>query len=83
MKDKTAETQASLLYDTIVKDLKYPRDRILFVLSDNTASVSAEVGVCVALLQRKLRGEDTTNKTSTRRKRRQTITVAAGGCTDG
>lgn len=53
MKDKTAETQASLFYDTIVNDLKYPPDRVLFVLSDNTASVSAEVGGCVALLQRK------------------------------
>lgn len=61
--DKTAETQASVFYDIIVNDLKYPRERVLYVLSDNTASVSAEVGGCVALLQRKLRGEDTTSGT--------------------
>lgn len=71
MKDKTAETQAQLFYETIVDVLKYPRERVLYVLSDNTASVSGEVGGCVALLQRKLRGEDTTKKTPK--------TAAAGG----
>lgn len=60
MKDKTAETQATLLVETIVDVLKYPRERVLYVLSDNTASVSGERGGCVTLVQRKLRGEDTT-----------------------
>ena len=53
-----------LFYDTTVNVLKYPRERVLYVLSDNTASVSGEVGGCVALLQRKLKGEDTTEKTT-------------------
>ena len=61
MKDKTAETQAQLFYDTIVNVLKYPWERVLYVLSDNTASVSGEVGGCVVLLERKLKGEDTTD----------------------
>lgn len=60
MKDKTAKTQAELFYDTIVEVLGYPRDRVMYVLSDNTASVSAKNGGCVTLLQRKLRGEDIT-----------------------
>ena len=66
MKDKTAETQAQLFYDTIINDLSYPRERVLYVLSDNTASVSSDVGGCVALLQRKLNGDDTTAKPSKR-----------------
>lgn len=44
MKDKTAETQASLFFETIVNVLKYPRRQVLYVLSDNTASVSGERG---------------------------------------
>ncbi|CAM9511966.1 unnamed protein product, partial [Ectocarpus fasciculatus] len=60
MKDKTAETQAALFYDTIVNVLKYPRHQVLYVLSDNTASVSGARGGCVTKLQQKLRGEDTT-----------------------
>ena len=64
MNDKTAETQAQLFYDTIVNVWKYPRERVHHVLSDNTASVSGKVGGCVALLQRKLKGEDTTEKTT-------------------
>ena len=66
MKDKTAETQAQLFYDTIINDPGYPRERVLYVLSDNTASVSSDVGGCVAILQRKLNGEDTTAKPSKR-----------------
>lgn len=62
MKDKTAETQAQLFFDTIVDVLGYSRGRVLYVLSDNTASVSGEVGGCVTLLQRKLRGENTTQR---------------------
>eukprot|EP00904_Undaria_pinnatifida_P011774 jgi/Undpi1/7727/HiC_scaffold_23.g10200.m1 len=62
MKDKTAETQAQLFYETIVDVLKYPPKRVLYVLSDNTTSVSDEVGGCVALLQRKQKGEDTRKK---------------------
>ena len=62
MKDETAETQAQLFYDIIVNVWKYPRERVHYVLSDNTASVSGKVGGCVALLQRKLKGEDTTEK---------------------
>ena len=62
MKDKTAETQAQLFYETIVDVLKYPRKRVLYVLSDNMASVSGEVGGCISLLQRKLKGEDTKKK---------------------
>ena len=42
IKDKTAKTQAELFYDTIVDVLGYPRGRVMFVLSDNTASVSAK-----------------------------------------
>ncbi|CAB1100631.1 unnamed protein product [Ectocarpus sp. CCAP 1310/34] len=66
MKDKTAETQAQLFYETIVDTLGYPKHQVLFVLSDNTASVSSEGKGCVKLLQRKLRGEDTTKKPPTR-----------------
>lgn len=77
MRDKTGETQASLFYDTIINDLKYPPSQVLFVLSDNTASVSGEEGGCVALLQRKLRGEDTTKKATAPGKRRKKR--AAGG----
>ncbi|CAM9614071.1 unnamed protein product [Sphacelaria rigidula] len=76
MKDKTAETQASLFYDTVVNDLKYPREKVLFVPSDNTAPVSADVGGGVALLRRKLRGEDTTIKTKKKRRRQMPATVA-------
>lgn len=59
MEDKTAETQATLFYETIVDVLKYPRHRVLYVLSNNTASVSG-AGGCVTKLQQKLRGVDTT-----------------------
>lgn len=62
MKDETAEAQACLFYETIVDVLKYPRERVLYVLADNTASVSGEIGGCVTLLQRKLKGEDTAKK---------------------
>ncbi|CAB1102370.1 unnamed protein product [Ectocarpus sp. CCAP 1310/34] len=60
MKDKTAETQASIFFETIVNVLKYPRHQVLYVLSDNTACISGEKGGCVTKLQQKLRGEDTT-----------------------
>lgn len=68
MKDKTAETQAHLYFDIIVNVLKYPREQVLFVLSDNTASVSAEEGGCVSLLQKKLKGDDATAKVPSRRR---------------
>ncbi|CAN0535859.1 unnamed protein product, partial [Ectocarpus sp. 12 AP-2014] len=55
MKDKTAETQATLFYETIVDVLKYPRNQVLYVLSENTASVSGSKGGCVTKLQQKLR----------------------------
>ena len=32
MKDKTVGTQAQLFYDTIVNVLKYPRERVLYVI---------------------------------------------------
>lgn len=86
MKDKTAETQAHLFFDTIVNILKYPRERVLFVLSDNTASVSSEEGGCVALLQRKLRGEDTTAKVAKRGRgpaKKGTSQAARGGGASG
>lgn len=60
MKDKTAETQAALFFETVVNELEYPRERVLFVLLDSKASVSSETGGYVDLLQRELRGEDTT-----------------------
>lgn len=80
MKDKTAETQAQLFYETIVDVLKYPLERVLYVLSDNTASVS-EKGGCVTLLQRKFRGEDMTQNTRTRATRggRGGATASGGG----
>lgn len=59
MKDKTAETQAALFFDTIVNVLKYPRSQVMYVLSENTASVSGVKVGCVTKLQQKLRGEDT------------------------
>ncbi|CAN0365417.1 unnamed protein product [Ectocarpus sp. 6 AP-2014] len=74
MKDKTAETQAQLFYETIVDTLGYPKHQVLYVLSDNTASVSSDGKGCVKLLQRKLRGEDTTKKSTKR---------ATGGTSSG
>lgn len=60
MKDKTAETQATLFFEAVVNEIKYPRERVLFVLRDGTASVSSETGGYVDLLRRKLRGEEPT-----------------------
>lgn len=67
MRDKTAEIRARLFYETIVDVLGYPRERVMYVLSDKTASASGEVGGCVALLQRKLRGENTTEHAAKQR----------------
>lgn len=58
MKDKTAKTQAELFYNVITNVLGYPRHQVLFVLSDNTASVSGESGGCVTLLQEMLRKDE-------------------------
>ena len=55
MDDKTAETQAKKMYETIIEELEYPPEKVLYVLSDNTASVSARKEGCVTLLQEKLR----------------------------
>lgn len=59
MKDKTAKTQVKLFYDTIGNVLNYNRSRVMFVVSDNTASVSGREGGCVRLLQRMVMGEVT------------------------
>ena len=42
VKDKTAKTQAELSYDTVVNVRDYPRGRVVYVLSGETASVSAK-----------------------------------------
>lgn len=83
MKDKTAETQTCLFYDIIANVFKYPRDRVLYMLSDNTAFVSADEGGAVALLQRNLQGEDTKAKMTKRgrgeAKTAATLLAARGG----
>lgn len=43
--DKTAGAQARLLYDIVVEELQYYPERVMWVLSDNTASVLAENSV--------------------------------------
>lgn len=58
MKDKTAQTQAGIFYETIVDVLGYPRHQVMYVLSDNTASVSGDKGGCVTLLQEMLRKDE-------------------------
>ena len=55
MDDKTVETQAKKVYETIIEELENPPEKVLCVLSDNTASVSTKKGGCVTLLQEKLR----------------------------
>lgn len=76
MPDKTAEIQSRLSYDTVVTVLRFVCERVLYMLSDNTTSVSGEVGSCVALLQRKRRGESNTEEAA---KNRETALGEGGG----
>lgn len=73
---RSAENLAEELISCVRRQLNvlgYPRGQPIFVLLDNTASVSEKEGGCVILLQRILRGKDNT----ARARERGNVLVAA------